>query len=152
VGAGGKVSIFNQSGSTHVIADVLGCFGGGATSKFVTVSPARVLDTREGIGAPPARLGGGALTLQLAGRGGVPLSGATAVLLNVTAVAPSAGTYLTVFPTGIERPLASNLNAAVGQVVPNMVIARLGPDGAAAIFNNSGVVDLVADVMGYFTG
>jgi hypothetical protein len=80
------------------------------------------------------------------------LSGATAVLLNVTAVAPSAGTYLTVFPTGIERPLASNLNAAVGQVVPNMVIARLGPDGAAAIFNNSGVVDLVADVMGYFTG
>jgi hypothetical protein len=58
---------------------------------------------------------------------------------------------VTVFPSGLERPVASNLNAVAGQVVPNMVIARLGPDGAAAIYNNSGTVDLVADVMGYFT-
>jgi hypothetical protein len=53
------------------------------------------------------------------------------VLLNVTAVTPTAGTYVTVFPTDVERPTASNLNAVTGQVVPNMVIARLGPDGAA---------------------
>ncbi|MEK7423750.1 MAG: DUF1501 domain-containing protein [Actinomycetota bacterium] len=151
VGAGGRVSIYNNSGSTHVVADVLGGFGPGVPSKFVTVSPSRVLDTREGIGAPRAPLGGTAMTLQLAGFGGVPGAGATAVLLNVTAVTPSMGTFVTVFPTGIERPNASNLNAAAGQVVPNMVIARLGPDGAAAIFNNSGAVDLVADVMGYFT-
>ena len=32
-----------------------------------------------------------------------------------------------------------------------MVIARLGDDGAAVLYNNSGTVDLVADVMGYFT-
>ena len=56
------------------------------------------------------------------------------------------------YPSGSGRPLASNLNAAVGQVVPNMVLARLGADGAAAIFNNSGDIDLVADVMGYFIG
>ena len=151
IGAGGMVSIFNNSGSTHVVADVLGCFGAGMSSRFVTVSPARVLDTRDGIGAAPERLGTGMMTLQLAGRGGVPMSNVSAVLLNVTAVAPTAGTYVTVFPSGIERPLASNLNAAAGQVVPNMVIARLGPDGAASVVNNAGAVDLVADVMGYFT-
>ena len=151
VGAGGRVSIFNHSGSTHVVVDVLGCFGSGVSSKFVSLSPARVLDTREGTGAPQAPLGRGALSLALAGRGGVPSSGASAVLLNVTAVAPTTGTYVTVFPTDVERPVASNLNAAAGQVVPNMVIARLGGDGAAAIYNNSGTVDLVADVMGYFT-
>jgi hypothetical protein len=33
-----------------------------------------------------------------------------------------------------------------------MVLARLGPDGSAMLFNNSGDVDLVADVMGYFVG
>ncbi len=152
VGAGGRVSIFNHSGSTHVVVDVLGCFGSGVSSKFVSLSPARVLDTREGTGAPQAPLGRGALSLALAGRGGVPSNGASAVLLNVTAVAPTTGTYVTVFPTDVERPVASNLNAAAGQVVPNMVIARLGGDGAAAIYNNSGTVDLVADVMGYFTG
>lgn len=151
VGAGGRVSIFNYSGTTHVVVDVLGCFGSGVSSRFVSLSPARVLDTRDGNGAPQTPLGRGALTLQLAGRGGVPSSGASAVLLNVTAVTPTAGTFVTVFPTDVERPTASNLNAVTGQVVPNMVIARLGPDGAAQIYNNTGTVDLVADVMGYFT-
>ena len=74
------------------------------------------------------------------------------MILNVTVVQPTDGTFVTVYPSGTERPLASNLNATVGQVVPNMVLARLGPDGAAMMFNNSGDVDLVADVMGYFTG
>ena len=151
VGDGGRVSIFNHSGATHVVVDVLACFGAGVSSKFVALSPQRVLDTREGTGAPMAALGSGMLALPLAGHRGVPASGVSAVLLNVTAVLPSAGTYVTVFPTGIERPVASNLNAAAGQVVPNMVIARLGPDGAAQIYNNAGAIDLVADVMGYFT-
>lgn len=152
VGADGKVSIYNNSGSSHVVVDVLGCFGTGATAKFVTVSPARVLDTREGEGAPLARLGRGDLFLPLAGRKGIPATGVSAVVLNVTAVAPSDGTYVTVYPSGTGRPVASNLNATAGQVVPNMVMARLGADGGAMLFNNSGDIDLVADVMGYFTG
>jgi len=82
---------------------------------------------------------------------GIPGSGVSAVLMNVTAVSPDVGTYVTVYPTGGDRPLASNLNAAQGQVIPNMVLGRLGPDGSVAIYNNAGTVDLVADVMGYFT-
>ena len=111
-----------------------------------------IVDTRDGNGAPRGRLGSGSLTVPIAGRGGVPASGATAVLRNVTAVVPSAPTYLTVFSTDVDRPLASNVNAGSGQVVPNMVIARLGPDGAATVFNSAGDIDVVADVMGYFVG
>jgi hypothetical protein len=151
VGAGGRVSVFSNAGSTHVVIDVLGAFTPGASARFVPVSPARALDTREGVGASRARLGRAPLPLGLAGRSGVPASGVSAVLLNVTVVSPSTGTYVTVFPSGRERPLASNLNATAGQVVPNMVLARLGPDGGASIYNNSGDLDLVADVMGYFT-
>ncbi|MEX0848480.1 MAG: DUF1501 domain-containing protein [Ilumatobacteraceae bacterium] len=151
VGANGKVSIFNNTGSSHVVVDVLSAFTPGAGSRFVAVSPSRVLDTREGNGSPMGRLGSGSLTLPLVGRGGVP-AGATAVLLNVTAVVPSAPTYITVFSTDVARPLASNVNASAGQVVPNMVIARLGPDGAASVFNSSGDTDVIADVMGYFVG
>ena len=39
-----------------------------------------------------------------------------------------------------------------GDIVPNMVLARLGGDGAAMLFNGFGSIDLVADVMGYFLG
>ena len=47
--------------------------------------------------------------------------------------------------------LASNLNVSAGQVIPNMVLARVGSDGAVMMFNNGGAIDLVADVVGYFT-
>ncbi|MFN6120681.1 MAG: DUF1501 domain-containing protein [Actinomycetes bacterium] len=151
LGDGGRVNIYNHSGSAHVVVDVLGCFGSGVSSRFVAVSPQRVLDTREGMGAPAVPLASGAMTLALAGRSGVPATGASAVLLNVTAVTPSAPTYVTVYPTGIDRPTASNLNAGAGQVVPNMVVARLGADGCVHLFSHAGTVDLVADVMGWFT-
>jgi uncharacterized protein (DUF1501 family) len=151
VGADGKISIYNNSGSTHVVVDVLGCFTPASSARFISTSPARVLDTREGVGAPLARLGRGELKLGLAGTAGIPAA-ASAVLMNVTVVQPTDGTFVTVYPAGGGRPLASNLNAKVGQVVPNMVLARLGSDGSAMLYNNSGDVDLVADVMGYFVG
>ena len=152
VGANGKVSIFNNTGSTDVVVDVLGCFHGDASGRYVALSPRRVLDTREGLGAPLAQVGQTPLEVTLAGKGGVPGDGVSGVMLNVTAVSPTANTYITVYPAGSDRPLASNLNVTAGQVIPNMVLARLGSDGAVMMFNNGGVVDLVADVVGYFTG
>jgi uncharacterized protein (DUF1501 family) len=152
LGSGGRLSVYNNGGSSHVVIDVLGAFVPGAPARFVPVSPSRVVDTREGVGAPRARVERADVGVPLVGRGGVPAGGAAAVLMNVTAVSPSTGTYVTVYPAGKARPLASNLNANAGQVVPNMVLARLGTGGAAVLYNNSGSIDLVADVMGYFTG
>lgn len=151
VGANGMVSIFNNAGSADVVIDVLGCFDGDASGRYVALSPLRVLDTREGLGAPLARVGQSPLEVTLLGRGGVPSSGVSGVMLNVTAVAPSLSTYITVYPGGSTRPLASNLNVSAGQVIPNMVLARVGPDGTVVMYNNGGDVDLVADVVGYFT-
>lgn len=147
----GKVSIFNNSGAAHVIVDVLGSFADNATGKFVALQPGRVLDTRIGVGVAAGVVGQTPIVLKLTGAQGIPSSGVSAVLMNVTAVMPTSSTFITVYPSGGDMPLASNLNAVAGQVVPNMVIGRLGSDGSVAIFNNSGNVDLVADVMGYFT-
>jgi uncharacterized protein (DUF1501 family) len=152
VGADGKVSIYNNSGSTHVVADVVAAFANNAPGRLVALSPARVLDTREGIGAPLEKVRQEPLILKLTGVAGIPGSGVSAVLMNVAAVIPDADTFITVAPAGAPRPLASNLNVVAGQVIPNMVLARVGADGSVAIYNNSGSVDLVADVMGYFTG
>ena len=145
------VSIYNNTGSTDVVVDVLGCFDGDATGRYVSLSPRRVLDTREGLGAPLARVGQTPLEVTLLGKAGVPSGGVSGVMLNVTAVAPTDNTYVTVYPGGSDRPTASNLNVSVGQVIPNMVLARVGPDGTVMIFHNGGLIDLVADVVGYFT-
>ncbi|MCB1251139.1 MAG: hypothetical protein KDB36_17110, partial [Acidimicrobiales bacterium] len=71
-------------------------------------------------------------------------------VLNTTAVFPSANTHLTVFPDGVSAPNASNLNPAAGTVVPNLVITKLGSGGRVAIRNNSGTVDVLSDVAGWF--
>jgi uncharacterized protein (DUF1501 family) len=151
VGTDGKISIYNNSGSTHVVVDVIGAFADNASGRFVAIQPGRVLDTRDGTGVTAGRVAQDPVVLKLTGARGVPTNGVSAVLMNVVAVTPVGDTFVTVYPSGGERPLASNLNAVTGQVVPNMVLARLGADGCAALYNNAGHLDLVADVMGYFT-
>jgi hypothetical protein len=84
------------------------------------------------------------------GQGGVPSGGVSAVVLNVTAVTPTTQSYLTVWPTGPGRPLASNLNYTAGQTVPNLVVVRVGLGGKISLYNHDGTVDLVADVAGWY--
>ncbi|MEZ5144327.1 MAG: fibronectin type III domain-containing protein [Acidimicrobiales bacterium] len=152
VSASGTVDLFNNSGTTDLLADVVGYYadsGGG----FTGVQPARLLDTRPGttVGLSGRFQPGQTRTLQVAGRGPVPASGVTAVVLNVTAVLPSASSFVTLWPSGATRPETSNLNLAAGTVRPNLVVVRLSAGGAVDLYNNSGTTDLLADVVGYFT-
>jgi hypothetical protein len=69
----------------------------------------------------------------------------------VTAVDPAAGGFLTVWPTGQPRPLASNLNFVPHRTVPNLVVAKLGTDGKVSLYNGSGgTVHLIADIAGWY--
>ncbi|MEP7193173.1 MAG: hypothetical protein ABI903_09935, partial [Actinomycetota bacterium] len=89
--------------------------------------------------------------LQVTGEGGVPDSGVSAVVLNVTVTAPSVAGFLTVFGDETTRPTASNLNFAKGQTVPNLVIAPVGANGKVALYNGSGgSMQVIADVAGWF--
>jgi hypothetical protein len=119
---------------------------------FVGVTPARLLDTRDGTGAPVGAVGGGGqVDLQVTGRGGVPATGVSAVVLNVTVTEPTAAGFVTVWPAGETRPTASNLNFVPGQTVPNVVIAKVGAGGRVSLFNSAGATHLLADVNGYYT-
>jgi hypothetical protein len=155
VGLGGKVALFNgSSGSTDLVADVAGYVVSGSASaagSVVSVGPARVLDSRAGVGVARARVAAhGTVHLKVTGVGGVPASGVAAVVLNVTVVHPARAGYVTVYADGSFRPTASNLNFVAGQTVPNLVVARVGLGGKVALFNgSSGSTDLVADVAGY---
>ena len=152
IGNGGAVCVFTQS-TVHLVADVLGYLPTGTT--YSPLLPARLLDTRGGFPTIDGVLAGagvrplGTVTVvHVAGRGGVPADATTAVL-NVTVTEPAADGYATVYPCGIDPPLASNLNFTTGQTIPNAVLARIGTDGNVCIFNSQ-PTHLVADVMGYF--
>ena len=85
VGATGAVDIYNGSaGQLDLVADVQGYFLSGSAAvagAFIPVGPARLLDTR--LNSPPGVPGRGVRRLTVAGRGGVPATGVSAVLLNV---------------------------------------------------------------------
>jgi len=151
------ITIFNSNGTTHMAIDVLGWFPD-ATTAFGGVDPARLLETRTGTGKETvdhlfegegARTANSTLDLTIAGRGNVPAD-AGAVALNVTAISPTANSYLTIYPKGAGQPNASNLNLAAGRTVPNMVIVPIGTDGSISIFNAAGTTHLAVDVLGWF--
>ncbi len=150
LGAGGKVSIFNAAGTTNVIVDVVGWFP--VDNSFTSLVPARVLDTRVGIGVAKGKVGsGGVVPLTVRNRGGVPdRSDLDAVVLNITVAEPTVQSYLTVWPNGDARPNASNLNMAQGQTVPNLVISKVGTGGIVNVFNANGSTHIIADVLGWF--
>ena len=116
------------------------------------VSPARLLDTRTGEGGNIVPLGQQVFTeLDVTGVGGVPETGVTAVVMNVTVDRPSSPSFLTAWPSGEARPGVSNLNFVAGQTVPNLVTVKVGANGKVNLFNSSGWVDVLADVVGYYT-
>lgn len=119
---------------------------------YTALTPARVLDTRDGTGGYSTPFAQQSVrTLQVAGVGGVPSSGAGAVVLNVTVTNPTSGGYLTVYPGG-TRPTSSNLNFVAGQTVANLVTVQVGPSGTVSIYfgGGTGSVDVVADVNGWY--
>jgi subtilisin family serine protease len=147
----GRVALLSNAGTPHVVADVVGYWSdtlGGSRSTPVT--PARLLDTRSGLGGTAGRLDpGSVVSLQVSGRGGVP-GGATAAVVNVTAVGPTASGHLTAFPGDSATPDASTLNYATGATVPNLAIVGLGPNGDLQLRSNAGSPHVVVDVVGWY--
>ncbi|MFZ4812184.1 MAG: peptidoglycan-binding protein, partial [Ilumatobacteraceae bacterium] len=137
VGGDGTVCVLT-SVATHLVVDLGGWLSSSAT--YGPLNPARLLDSRpgaptidgaaSGAGLRPA---GSVTELVVTGRGGVP-SDAAAVALNVTVTEAQADGYVTVFPCEAALPGSSNLNFRRGQMVPNLVIAKVGTGGRVCLF------------------
>jgi hypothetical protein len=150
-GPGGAIQLYNGAGNVHLIADVIGYYGApGATtgSLYDPVAPTRLLDTRDGTGGKTGKFGSGE-TYSLP----IPQlpAGATAAVLNVTSTNTTAPSFVTLWPHGQPRPLASNLNPQPGLTRANLTVAKTGPTNTVDLFNNSAGTDLIVDVVGYYT-
>ncbi|MBI4882967.1 MAG: hypothetical protein HY826_02810 [Actinobacteria bacterium] len=183
----GNVPTFDLDAPCFGILVCVYDFGGLSTPTggFHPLPPTRILDTR-----PSFKIGidNGAISrgdgrhssldpvtrrnetknheLKVTGVGGIPAYGVAAVLLNVTAVQPPGGDWLTVYPrppvpTGGDInydqatynafPNTSNLNLNIGETVPNLVMARVGAGGTIRFWNASvSGMHVLADVAGWF--
>ncbi len=174
----GEVSIYNLSGTVNVTVDVEGYYIASSitTSQNSTqaslytplTNPSRLVDTRCSITAysfahssycnalPSANShltgfqAGEAQPIRVTGLSGVPASGISAVVLNVTATNTIGGGYFTLYPAGAIRPTASNLNWKSGNAVANRVIVPVGSNGNVELYA-SGIAQAVVDISGYLS-
>jgi Metallo-peptidase family M12/IPT/TIG domain len=148
-----SVVVTNPDARTGTLANAFFYAPPPSSTRFYTLTPCRVVDTRGG--APP--VGGPVLAaseqrvLTLAGHCGIP-AGAVAISVNV-AVVPAAAGYMTLFPGNGVNPGSSTINFGAGQVRGNNAILRLATDGSGtvAVFNgSSGANHFILDVNAYF--
>ena len=144
--------------------------GSSSASSFVPVSPVRVLDTRSDLGLVEVT-DGVAGTLKVTGsiptatssgvvNAVVVPAGATAVVLNVTAVNPTAGGYVSLRPgDATGAPTVSTLNVTAGGTFPNGATITIPTTGAhagqiqvwyEAEGTTVGSTELLIDIAGYY--
>ena len=157
----GQVAVFSSQ-ATDVVVDVSGYYtsAGGSGSNYTSVGPPiRICDTREG---NPSNLSGAlfqcvgkaigpasTLVVNVAQLAATPAD-AKDVVVNITAVNPTVNTFLTVFPSS-PRPAVADLNPSAGGIEGNLTIAAVSANGTISIYNNSGTVDVVVDVVGWYS-
>lgn len=153
VGANGTVSFYTQLGG-HLLADIAGYFsevGATEAGRIITVTPERLFDTRTPAAPSGQLIAAGEISIPVLGEAGVPASGVSAVVLNLTGTEAAAEGYVTAWPDLTARPNASNLNlAGPGHTAANLVIVPLGANGAIRLFSQSGA-HLLADVTAWIT-
>ncbi len=137
-----------MSGAKSVTATFLPSAGTG----FHTVTPCRIVDTRNATGpfGAPALSAGAARAFAIAGQCGVPTD-ASAVALNVTVTNPTSGGSLTAYPGTGEVPGTSTVSFAAGRTrANNTTIGLVGGFVSILDRQETGTTDVIIDVSGYY--
>ncbi|HVE73623.1 MAG TPA: hypothetical protein VNA30_00815 [Mycobacteriales bacterium] len=149
-----RVSLFVDSASTALIADLVASIGPTASTNTQVFTPlgqpARVMDSRDGTGTPAGRKSGEVvLTLPSF----VPAA-ATGVVLNVTTTSSIGPGHVAVYEAGTSNPGTSNVNFRSGINQANEVLTSMDANNRVTLFvggRNNPTTHLVVDVVGYLT-
>jgi hypothetical protein len=152
-----NTSMSPRSGNATIGGATFTVSQGGApsgVSGFYVLTPCRIIDTRNPVGAygGPALPAATTRNIGAAGRCGVP-SGATSLSVNLTVVAPLAVGWLTLYPgpIGNTRPVVSSINFMNGRTIANNAIVTVAPDGTINVYNGgTSATGFIIDVNGYF--
>jgi hypothetical protein len=146
--ATGEICMFVE-GDIDIIVDVAGIVPSG--SAYEPVDGARIVDTRPTGQTVDDELEGGGptseITINVAGRAGVPADAAAAVV-NIAAVSPSTNGFVTAHPCLSTVPNASSLNFTTATTRSNEIIAPLNDDGELCL-TVTGDANILVDIAGY---
>lgn len=119
---------------------------------FVALSPFRLCDTRvSGTSCPQGSVGPNEeIAIGVAGLGGVPTSGATAVAVNLLVVSSTVSGNLKLWPDLTAKPAATALLYDAGDRLANMVNVKLGTNGKLRLSNAAGEAHVVLELAGYY--
>ncbi len=113
-------------------------------------TPTRFLDTRGSNRTGTPLASGSTTTVQITNRSGIPATGVSAVVFNLTAVATTKSGYFTTYPSGKSRPTTSSINFPSGWTGANMVTLPVGTDGRIKLYNSGGAAHAIIDVLGWY--
>lgn len=150
------LDLVNSSrGTVDVVLDELGLFEDtrvlegdlGPHARFRALGgPERIADSRTGLGLGPL---GPRATATVRPPASSLTWNTAALVTNVTAVLPSASTFLTVYRAGTPRPGTSSLNANRAVTVSTLATTPLGAAGLS-LYNRSGSTNVLLDLQGTF--
>lgn len=141
----GQMCLYSMS-DTDVVIDINGYYRRGDGAGFTPMNPVRLYDSRDS----GARLQPGEVrTLTVSGVSPGAPGDATAVALNLTAVAPDNPGFIRVFPCGSPAGNEiSSINFGQWEVRANTVVVPVA-NGTVCLQANVGV-DVAVDLSGYF--
>jgi alpha-tubulin suppressor-like RCC1 family protein len=147
LGTDRKVNLFNFAGYTDLMAQLTGFYTADYGATFTPVAPRRVLDTRTGTDGPLV----GGQTRSVPRPSDLPAN-PTALLLNLTGIAPTESTYVGLWTRDDRVPgVPSALNLAAGETAANLAAVSLGPVPDLSVYSHRGRTHLVADLAGVFS-
>ncbi|MHB8537117.1 MAG: IPT/TIG domain-containing protein [Candidatus Dormibacteria bacterium] len=169
-GPDGALCVYNAVGTINVLVDANGWYGSMTATatptgyQYQALGPTRICDTRiASTSCSTGAVGAGGLQrlINVAGNAGVPAFGSAttvvAIIANLTAIAPTAATYLTLFPANQSGPGGvSDLNLLAGAVLPNLAVVEVDTmpadphDGSVYLYNGAGSVNAITDLEGWF--
>jgi PKD repeat protein len=156
--SGGQLSgVYKSStagATTHLFLDVTGYFDS-TGSRYIALSPERVMDTRDGTGGLSGKFVNGTVrSFDVADPGNTVPDAADAITGNLTVTGQSRAGFVFLGPTATSSPTSSTLNFPVGDTRANAVTVGLsGTGGLAAVYKSStagATTNLFLDVTGYF--
>ncbi|HMC60193.1 MAG TPA: BACON domain-containing protein, partial [Candidatus Solibacter sp.] len=124
---------------------------GPAPLRFVPVTPCRIADTRDPLGAFGGPALAGAISRDFdipGGPCGIPAN-ASAYSLNVSVVPLGPLSFLSLWPAGQPQPLVATLNSGDARIKGNAAIVAAGASGAITAFATQ-PTHLIIDINGYF--
>ena len=114
--------------------------------KYNPITPARLWDTR----VQGGRLTSGVpLVVQVTGQGGIPSSGVSAAVVNITVTGASGAGNISVVPYGMPQSQTSTLNYLPNQTISNTTEVAIGPGGKISIYAYGGATDVIVDAGGW---